>query len=52
MDILRQDLAYAFRLLIKNPLFSLATVLVFALGIGLNVAVFTLVNAVLLRPLA
>jgi putative ABC transport system permease protein len=52
MDTLRQDLAYAFRLLTKNPLFSLATVLVFALGIGLNVAVFTLVNAVLLRPLA
>src|SRR5690348_199060 len=52
MDTLRQDLSYAFRLLSKNPVFALATVLVFALGIGLNVAVFTLLNAVLLRPLS
>ena len=52
MDALRQDLLYAFRLLGKNPAFALATVLVFALGIGLNVAVFTLVDAVLLRPLS
>jgi hypothetical protein len=49
MDALRQDLLYAFRLLGKNPAFALATVLVFALGIGLNVAVFTLVDAVCAR---
>jgi len=48
---LRRDLAYSFRMLIKRPWFTLAAVSVLALGIGANTAVFTLVNAFLLRPM-
>ena len=51
MGMLRRDVGFAIRTLIKSPVFSLTALITIALGIGATTAIFSVINTVLLQPL-
>lgn len=51
LESLLQDARYGFRAMRRSPAFSLVVILTFALGVGVNAAIFSVVNTVLLKPL-
>src|SRR5258708_685497 len=51
LETIWQDIVYAVRAMLKNPVFAVTAALTLALGIGGNTAIFTVIRVVLLRPL-
>jgi putative ABC transport system permease protein len=52
VDVLRQDLRYTLRSMRRTPVFAATAIATLALGVGANTAIFSIVHAVVLRPLA